>query len=180
MPSSLEGSLARRPCSCLSIQAARQIRSLPYTLSSPSEPTDAAFPCKCSSSGQRQRMAPAASAMSAQLLLDAGPKLFRVTPTCNNPANCGCRVRSHESTKSMGPHSHLLQPSRSFVTQPAAQAWCSTCSTLYLKSFHIPSCLVFVHALSIRERQHCCKLPCTNAASHCALHVCGAVPSITL
>ena len=95
MPSSLEGSLARRPCSCLSIQAARQIRSLPYTLSSPSEPTDAAFPCKCSSSGQRQRMAPAASAMSAQLLLDAGPKLFRVTPTCNNPANCGCRVRSH-------------------------------------------------------------------------------------
>lgn len=52
-------------------------------------------------------------------------------------------VRTHVSSR----------PSKSLVTQPGAQAWCPTCSTLCLKPLHILSttrCLISVHALGVR------------------------------
>ena len=53
----------------------------------------------------------------------------------------------------MGPHSHVLQPSKSLMTQPDAQACGSTCSTRGLQPLHMlnaTQCLTSVHALSTR------------------------------
>ena len=109
------------PCSCLRAPAARYTGSLPCPTYSAAQVISFSSYLSTEAFLARGKAAHGTSSISFVYLADTdpGPRSFRATPTCSSSGHCEphelpCRHEVYGS--------HVLQPSRTLVTQTAAEA----------------------------------------------------------